>query len=158
MYLGNDPFKFIHELRMKVMDGHEPTQEEIDECMRIMGILTDALRPVFGAWLDALNAFVNEVIEMMDLLPEEIQECLKMYGTPIIVPESGVEQKEPEPEKPMGHPHTAFRGADQYIFIPADYTPYYARFTTMDMDFKTVPPETFSLITGQSGLDEGTES
>jgi len=92
-------FDFIHELYNKVHDGgYEPTQEDIEECARIMQIIIEALRPVMEAMVDIAHDVVHTLIDWYASLPEEIREGLKPYMEPMVVIEEGVDKSEPEPE------------------------------------------------------------
>ena len=153
VYIDKDPFWFVDELHTKMHDGYEPTQEDIDEVIRLMNIISDALKPVILDWVEWMVDVVRAVREVMEYLPEDVQEKFGMYGVPIIMPESGQPVQEPEPEKPMPHPHTTFGSNYMFTTIPAEwfYNINNYRFPVFDEEGSAPPTQ------DQSRLDRGTE-
>jgi len=141
-WINPDPFQFISELHDKMHDGYEPTQEDIDEVVRLMQIVFDVLKPILDEWIEAINHFFNYIVENLEYMDPEIREKLEAHGKPIVTHEAGVEQKEPEPEKPMGHPHTSYAPGIQYVYIPPDYKPFYDRMPQEGDEIKITFSET----------------
>lgn len=154
LYIDKDPFWFINELHSKMHEGYEPTQEDIDEVVRLINIIADALRPVIMEWIEAMEHFVRYIQENLEYLSPEVQEKLEVYGKPIVTAEAGVEQ-EPEPEEPMPHPHTTWGTNYVFSYIPPGY-----RSSWIDQEPAPFPtfPSVGDTTTIDLSLDRGTES
>lgn len=153
VYIDNGAFWFVDELHTKMHDGYEPTQEDIDEVIRLMNIVSEALKPVIMDWIEWMVQVVAAVRELMQYLPDDVREQLETYGVPIVTPEGGQPVSESEPEEPRAHPHQTV--GPNYIFttIPPGW------FATMNnYSFPVFDEEGSAPPTQDRGrLDRGTE-